>query len=174
MLAEEQDSVARDSAALKAILAQEDSAQVWINAQIEPGVKFDSNKFYLDTEVKAIIQDPEYAAWIYQTPHTLVQFRDALSIKNLRLAFWISVRIYREQRPVILPILVAYDELIEVDKVLKAGFQTYSFLDPRITKIENGKPEVHRPDILDEDMQQTNLVIADVMDERQKRKAAQK
>jgi|TARA_B110000914_G_C15393394_1_gene413607 hypothetical protein len=39
---------------------------------------------------------------------------------------------------------------IPSDELVTAAFYTYAFFDPKITKIENGKPNIYRPDLFEE------------------------
>ena len=88
--------------------------------QLVPGIRTDSSRMYFDAEVRQILEDSAYARWVFVRPITMIQFRDALQLNNLRLAFWYAVRLYDDYKPVLLQILSQYDQLIRVDEVLKA------------------------------------------------------
>ena len=53
----------------------------------------------------------------------------------------------------------AFDEILPVDEILLASFYTYAFFDPNITKLDNGKPDVYRPDIFEEYFRRTKEII---------------
>ena len=168
-----QDSVHLTNEQLEALQAREDSARAWIKWQSSPGIKMDSNRVYLDTEAKRLILDTAYAEWVYQTPVQLVQFRDALTVNNLRLAFWYATKLYKEHQQLILSILMEYDKQIPVDEILRAGFYTYPYFDPRITVIKDGRPEIKRPDLLDEEKYMTNDLIKVILATRESSKQKQ-
>ena len=53
----------------------------------------------------------------------------------------------------------AYDKTVPVDEIVLASFYTYAFFDPKITRLDTGKPEVYRPDIFEDYFRRTKEII---------------
>jgi hypothetical protein len=67
-------------------------------------------------------------------------------------------------------ILSKYETLIKTDKLLSAGFYTYALLDPRITRFVDGKPDIYRPDIMDDLFGTMNRMIDKILAARKQTK----
>ncbi|MFT5750776.1 MAG: hypothetical protein ACI828_000986 [Flavobacteriales bacterium] len=42
---------------------------------------------------------------------------------------------------------------------MAAAFYPYAFFDPKITNIENGKPNIYRPDLFEEYLRRTKEIV---------------
>lgn len=155
------DSQSEDS--LNGIPADGDSLDRWFQEQVTPGVTLVEGQLIVDDEAKRVRKDTAYAAWIYNRDIGMSKMRDALAAGKLRLAFWFAVDYYAEHEEVILPILMSYDRVFPVDKILNAGYQTYVYFDPRITEFNEGIPTIKRPDLLEQRLHETNDVIMKVI-----------
>lgn len=163
-------AIVLDSAQRAQLKAYNDSATVWLNKQVKPGLNMDSSKITYDEEVKRIISDPVYRDSVYRQPYTWLDVRNTLQRNNIRLAFWQLINLYPTNKEKVLKIALAYDQAIKGEKLVNAAFYTYAMLDPRITKIEEGKPNIYRPDIMEELFHFANEISAYVV---QVRKAKQ-
>ncbi len=70
------------------------------------------------------------------------------------------INIYPNKKDTIINYIYAYDKILPIEEILLASFYTYSFFDPKITKLDNGKPEVVRPDIFEEYFRRTKEIIS--------------
>jgi hypothetical protein len=84
------------------------------------------------------------------------------------------INLYPKYKPQVLKYITAYDKAIEAEKLVNSAFYTYAMLDPRITKIESGKPRIYRPDIMEELLHNANEISAYVVTQRAKSKVIPK
>lgn len=126
---------------------------------MEPGIRKDSLTMYFSKEVKRIVEDPKYRDSIYRQPYTFLNVANSLKTLNLRFAFWQLLNLYPKNKQQALRYIVAYDAAVATDKLLSSAFYTYALLDPRITRLEQGKPVIERPDVMDEIFHNMNEII---------------
>lgn len=136
---------------------------VWLEKEMTPGIRKDSTKMIFDEEVQRIIKEQWYRDSIFRVPYTMVSLRNALSKMELRYAAWQMINIYQYQPNEVLAILLNYETVLKTDKLLSAGFYTYALLDPRITRFVDGKPDIYRPDIMDELFGTMNAMIDKIL-----------
>lgn len=125
---------------------------------------------YFSKEVKRLIVDKTYRDSVYRQPYTFADVAITLKTANLRYAFWQMLNLYPTNKQQVLRYIVAYDKLFAADKLLASSFYTYAMLDPRITRIEKGKPVIERPDIMDELFHNMNEIINYIRDYREAQK----
>jgi hypothetical protein len=65
--------------------------------------------------------------------------------------------------------LVLYDSLVEMDKLLINAYYTYAFTDPRVCRIYKGKPDIFRPDLLENNLMVTKEIINNIRMYRQRK-----
>ena len=56
-----------------------------------------------------------------------------------------------------------YDEILPMDKVMLSSFYTYSFADPRVCRVKNGKPDIFRPDLLQDLLATTREIVSNIV-----------
>lgn len=168
----QQDSVFLSREQIDSLEYVEQVAAAWLKIQTTSGVQMDSGRIVFDDEARRLIADSAYAASVYPDTIGADQFRDAVAEMNLRRAFYYLIDLYDAHPNEMMAILMAYDRIIPVEKVLRASFYTYAFLDPAITTIVNGRPEITHPDIFDAKFRRTNSVIRAVMELRGRQPAS--
>jgi hypothetical protein len=124
-----------------------------------PGMLSDSTAIRMSTEVRRIVGDAVYRDSVYRQPYTFKDVGISLSKTNLQLAFWQMLNLYEQDGDRVLKYMLAYDRLIAADKLVTSAFYTYALLDPRITRLEGGKPVVEHPDVMDEIFHTMNEII---------------
>jgi len=139
---------------------------MWLDEQMEPGIRKDSTTMYFSKEVKRIVENPKYRDSIFRQPYTFSQVAQSLKGMNLRYAFWQFLNLYPQNKPQVLRYIAAYDATLASDKLLASAFYTYALLDPRITRLEKGKPVIERPDVMDEIFHNMNQIIDFVLHHR--------
>jgi len=165
-----QDSVKLTPQQAKTLAEYDKAAKVWLETLKKPGIKMDSTGIYYDEEAKKIMSDQKYRDSIYRQPYTMRDVALTLTAGDLRLAFYQMINLYPTNQAKILQYITAYDQAIEADKIVNSAFYTYALLDPRITKIVDGKPDIYRPDIMEELFHYANEISAYVLTERAKKK----
>jgi hypothetical protein len=167
------DTVQLDSAQFRQLQETEKLYQEWFVDQVTPGIRSDSARIHFSDEARRLIGDTTYRDSIYRQPYTFTQVRDALTTTNIRLASWYMLNLYRQQPDIVKRFLMQYDAVVDADKFLIAAYYTYALLDPRITRIVDGKPEVIRPDIMDELFHDMNEIIDGLLATRPERRKGQ-
>lgn len=132
----------------------------WLSALETPGVLIDGDQMIFSEEAKKLISDEAYRNSVYKPiPYTFLDVRESLSKTEIQKAFWQMLDLYPQNKEQVLQYIYAYDSVVPSDKVMTGAFYTYAFFDPKITRIENGKPNVHRPDIFEEYLRRTQEII---------------
>ena len=131
----------------------------WVESLTEKGVSSDDKEIFFSEEGIKLLNDSLYRAKIYKDKYSLYDVGISLSNMDIKLAFWQMINIYPQKRDTLIQYIYAYDKILPVDEIVLASFYTYAFFDPRITKINTGRPEVYRPDIFEEYFRRTKEIV---------------
>ncbi len=55
--------------------------------------------------------------------------------------------------------VLAYEKVFKMDEVLLNTFYTYSFMDPEVSEVKNGIPEITRPDIMETKLKNVKEIV---------------
>lgn len=157
-----------DSSQVKGLTQVDSAYQVWYSKMSKRGVSYDSTSFTFDDETKKIIRDPIYRFSIYKNPYTWNDVKATLKKYDTRLAFWQMTCLYQKNKKQVVKYILAYDKAIPADTILASAFYTYAMLDPRITYITSDRPEIRRPDILEDLFKDMNEIIDAIYSNRRK------
>lgn len=156
-----------DSTQYAALIRVDSLARQWYKKNTQPGIKYDTTSFTFDEEARRIISDPVYRHSIFKNPYTWKHVKFSLEKNNLKLAFWQMLNLYPKNKHQVMKFILAYDKLIPTDEVVTSAYYTYAILDPRITTITSGKPDLKRPDILEEIFHDMNEVVEKIISYRE-------
>jgi hypothetical protein len=124
----------------------------WIKELYEPGIRLESDSIYITEEFKKLLQDPSFRMKVFPENYSWEGCLKLLNAAEYKIAFWHLLNISNtseENQKKVLTVLVTYDELFEMDKVMSSVLFTYGLVDPRISTLKNGIPEVKRPDLFE-------------------------
>ena len=124
----------------------------WITELYEHGLRLEDDTIYISDEFRWLIKNEKYRNLACPDHYSWEITVDLLKEKRYRLAFWYMINIYslsEEDKILVLKSLITFNELFQMDKVLDAVLYTYVFFDPQISKINDGKPEIIRPDLFE-------------------------
>ncbi len=130
----------------------------WLNKLTSKGVTSKDEEIIFDEEAIKLLQDKSYREKVYRK-YTLYDVGLSFSEMDIKKAFWQIINIYPQKKDTLIQYVFAFDEILPVDEILLASFYTYAFFDPKITKLNNGKPDVYRPDIFEEYFRRTKEII---------------
>ena len=151
-----------DSADLVEFISELDRIEIenkkWLNTLTSKGVTFKNKEIVFDEEAIKLLQDKSYREKVYRE-YTLYDVGLSFSEMDIKKAFWQIINIYPQKKDTLIQYVFAFDEILPVDEILLASFYTYAFFDPNITKLDNGKPDVYRPDIFEEYFRRTKEII---------------
>ena len=126
------------------------SNEEWFKNLTEKGVSSGEKEIYFSEEAIILLNDSIFRDKIYKDEYTLYDVGISLSNLDIKLAFWQMINIYPEKKDTLIKYIYAYDKILPVDEIVLASFYTYAFFDPKITRLDTGKPEVYRPDIFED------------------------
>ena len=151
-----------DSADLVQFIGELDRIEIenkkWLNKLTSKGVTSKNEEIVFDEEAIKLLQDKSYREKVYRE-YTLYDVGLSFSEMDIKKAFWQIINIYPQKKDTLIKYVYAFDEILPVDEILLASFYTYAFFDPKITKLNNGKPDVYRPDIFEEYFRRTKEII---------------
>lgn len=151
-----------DSADLIEFISELDRIEIenkkWLNTLTSKGVTSKNEEIVFDEEAIKLLKDKSYREKVYRE-YTLYDVGLSFSEMDIKKAFWQIINIYPQKKDTLIKYVFAFDEILPVDEILLASFYTYAFFDPNITKLDNGKPDVYRPDIFEEYFRRTKEII---------------
>jgi|TARA_B110000240_G_C13194085_1_gene323307 hypothetical protein len=111
-------------------------------------------------EAIRLINDTDYRDSVYKDTYGWEDLGRSLTTVDLQKTYWIMINMYgdEENKNKFLEYMMAYDKFIPSDQIVIAAFYTYVFFDPKITKIEDGKPNIYRPDLFEEYLRRTKEI----------------
>lgn len=117
------------------------------------GIKHEGNSIIINEEVKRLLIDSVYRAYVYPVVYTWPMVALMLEERQLKIAFWHMINLYYADtigRNTVVSFLVKFDQQFDMEKILLSTFYTYAFTDPQVSRINNSKWETFRPDIMEE------------------------
>jgi len=127
-------------------------AKQFVQELYEPGMEMTSDSLLLSREVNIMLVDSAYRAMLFPETYTWQLTGQLLKAKRLKHAFWYLINLYPQNetnKELVLKVIITYDQIFEMDKIMTSTFYTYSFFDPRISVMKDGKPEIVHPDVLE-------------------------
>jgi len=123
-----------------------------------PGIMVLGDSIKLSDEFQKLLTDSVYRNDFYTGEYSFEKVLDYLSKMKLQKACWQLINLYPLNKDLVIKTLYAYSNLYQIDRILVYSVYTYAYFDPEISKIEKGKPEIVRPDILEERLNQAKEI----------------
>lgn len=149
----------------------------WLKDLNEQGIEMTEDSLIVSREFQKVLNDADYRSSIYPSTYTWQQTTEILKIQNLKLAFWYFINLYgqdEKSKVVVINSIIAYDQLFKMDELLVNAFYTYSFMDPQIAVIKDGKPEIVRPDIMEEKLANVREMVTYILKYREQKELESK
>jgi hypothetical protein len=147
--------------------------QHWMKELNEQGVEKKSDSFYVKEEVVKLLKDPDYRKMVYPDVYNWQATVSLLNRMELKKAFWQMINLYQTDtahRNIVIGTFVLYDSLMDMDKILLNTFYTYAFTDPDVCRISNNKPDIFRPDLLEQKLRTTREIVSYIWMSRKEKK----
>lgn len=141
------------------LIANESLMEKWLEELVTPGVIIEGQNMKFSNEARRLIDDEAYRNSVYKDQYTFLDVKNSLLDVNIQKAFWQMIVMYPENKKQVLEYIYSYDKKIKTDEVITASFYTYAFFDPKITTIENNKPNIYRPDLFEEYFRRTKEIV---------------
>lgn len=138
----------------------------------EAGVETRNDSLIIKEEVFRLLNDSGYSRSVYPEKYAWPAAIRLLYQMELKKAFWHFINLYHSvpaSRDLIITTIVMYDSIMPMDKIILNSFYTFSFADPRVCRIKNGKPDIFRPDLMQELLATTNEIVGNVVYYRRKK-----
>ncbi|MFW6275304.1 MAG: hypothetical protein ACOC2M_01565 [bacterium] len=118
----------------------------------QKGVEITNDSLIIGEEFQKLLTDKNYQIKVFPEKYTWEQTKIFINQQELKKAFWYMINLYSESpkdKEIVIGSILYYDNLFKMDKVLINTFYTYCYLDPEVGEINEGVPEILRPDILE-------------------------
>jgi hypothetical protein len=122
----------------------------WINNLYEHGVRTEQDTLFISKEVRQILNKEDLMNFMFPEVYRWESALYLMEKMQLKKAFWFLINLYPDYKENVMKTVLSYDHLFEMDKVLISTFYTYSMIDPLVCQMENGKPNIIRPDIAEQ------------------------
>jgi hypothetical protein len=122
----------------------------WISNLYEHGIRTDEDSLFISAEIQNILANEELKSFMYPKKYTWESTVTLLNKMELKQAFWFLINLYPDNRELVMKTILRYDTLFKMDEVLVSTYYTYSMIDPKVCQIVDGKPNVIRPDLVEE------------------------
>ncbi len=143
----------------------------------EMGVRKDNDSLYISEESARAHSDLEYRKILYPEIYSWEKTLTLIAAIELKKAFWHLINLYpkdQESKEFSVRIILGYDGLFDMERVIISTFYTYAFMDPEIGSIKDGKIDITRPDILEEKLQVVKEMVTYIRAYRQQNAASDK
>ncbi len=133
-----------------------------LNGLTEKGLEMRGDSLIVSDELLTLMSDNELRAQVFPEVYTWEEAIEYMTSMKLKTAFWFFINLYPENdtsKKAVLNAVFSYDKMMKMDEVLTNTFNTYCYADPEICKITNGKPEIIRPDIMEEKLRNVKEII---------------
>lgn len=161
-------------ASLAAVLTPENDriAKEWLDNLYEMGVEDRIDSFFISTEARHAATDTAFRGVVYPDAYSLPGAQRLLQAMYLKIATWHMINLYMadpSSREAVLHYLKGYDAAIQMDRVLIAAFYTYALFDPEIGSLQDGRPTIYHPEILEAKLNVVSQLTDEVLVARKTR-----
>jgi len=142
---------------------QSDEASIsWLTELAEKGYNIKDDSVIISKEFHRILQDSTYRKLLYPKNYTWTQTSNLIKNQQLKPAFWYMINLYpksEKDKKMAVRSVLAYEKVFKMDEVLLNTFYTYSFMDPEVSEVKNGIPEITRPDIMETKLKNVKEIV---------------
>lgn len=152
---------------------QEEVYNTWLAQLYEIGVVVQGDSIYISEEARQAATDNAFRAVLFPPTYTWTAAASIFQQLQLKIGFWYLINIYRNDpatREYVLKYILTFENILEMDKVLISSFYTYAFLDPEVSVIVDGKPDIQHPEILEQKLLAVKEIVVYVMAYREQQK----
>ena len=136
--------------------ADEEQIKVWLKDLYEPGVSVLEDSVFVNAEASRLINDEQYRKILYPKTYSWQAAIVFIQKQELKKAFWYLINLYslnEKNKEIVVKVILSYDKLFKMDKILVSTFYTYSLIDPELGSIVNGQSKITAPHIMEKKLQ---------------------
>jgi hypothetical protein len=149
---------------------QEAAASEWLNDLYTFGVEIKGDSAHFNDETRRIVSDSLYRSVIFPKTYSWGYAKGLMESMALKPFFWYMINLYHTdtaRRDLVLKMVLPFDGLMEMDRILVATYYTYIAFDPEVYTVVNGKTtEVRRPDIAEQKLLATKAMVDQILLQR--------
>jgi hypothetical protein len=148
----------------------------WLADLSKKGIEKSGDSVITSKEFKRVLKDIKYRELLYPKEYTWEVALSLMNSKYLKQTFWYFINLYPENesnKQLIVNSILAYDKYLKMDEMMINTFYTYSFMDPEISVIKEGEPEIIRPDILEQKLSYVKEMVSYVRYYRKQNQVAE-
>lgn len=134
----------------------------WLQDLFKHGVEMTDDSIYISQEVLFLLEDETLRAEFYDNQQNLPLTISYIQKGELKKASWNFINLYLMNdymKDKVLKSVLTYNQMFNMEKVLVSAFYTYCYTDSSIGYIEDGKPVIESPHILEEKLQAVREII---------------
>ncbi len=151
----------------------EEIPPAWLTELAEKGYEINEDSLIVSSEFLKVLNDSNYSALLYPETYTWTQTTRFIETQELKKAFWFFINLYPENetnKKIVVRSILAYEKVFKMDEVIVNTFYTYSFMDPEVSEIIDGIPEITRPDILEAKLRDVKEIVGYIYSYRKQQK----
>lgn len=156
-------------------ISKEDSIKAfeWYLELNEKGIEKIGDSVIYSKEFVKVLNNQKYRDFLFPKEYKMEVAAYLIEYKLLKQAFWYFINLYpqdKTNKELVIKIVLGYDKIFKMDEMLVNTFYTYSFMDPEISIIKDGKPEIVRPDIFEAKLANVKEMVNYVLKYREQQK----
>ncbi|MEN8116988.1 MAG: hypothetical protein ABFS16_08420 [Bacteroidota bacterium] len=139
-----------------------ETTPAWLTELAEKGYDISKDSLIISEEFQKVLQDSSYRALLYPETYTWTQATHLIQTQQLKQAFWHFINLYpksKKNKELAVRSILAYEKVFKMDEVIVNTFYTYSFMDPEVSIIKDGVPEITRPDIMEAKLRDVKEIV---------------
>lgn len=159
-------------------ISKEDQVKMlkWYLNTTEMGIETTTDSIKLSKEFIKVLNDDAYRKSLFPAKYTWDQTIPFLQRQQVKQVLWVFINLYPQNdsnKELVVKAILSYDSFFKMDEMLINVFYTYCFMDPEISVIKEGKPEIIRPDILEEKLSHVKEMVSYVLYYRSQKEVAE-
>ena len=126
------------------------------------GVSMTEDSVRIDEESFRLLNDEQYRTAFYPDTYTWEASLNFLKIQEFKKGFWYLINLSMNNefhKNLVVKTILTYDLMFDMDKALISAFYTYCYMDPSVGSIEDGKPNITAPHILEQKLEAVKEIL---------------
>jgi hypothetical protein len=133
-----------------------------VQSLYEAGMEKSNDSLVVQEEVFRLMKDSAYRQLVYPKKYDWEHALTMLKSMEFKKGFWQLINLYqsdKQKRGYVIAVMIMYDGLLTMDEVLLNTYYTYGLSDPRVTRLVDNKPDIFRPDLLEQGLNATRELV---------------
>ena len=138
--------------------------QQWMNNLYEHGVRIDGDSIHITAEAWLAATDTMWRTVLYPKEYSWLTAKKLIETQHLKEALWFLINLYTlpENQSLVLEVVKDMQSYFDIPRALVASYYTFAFFDPNVSTLQDGKPVIEHPDILEEKLNAMTDITAKI------------